>query len=59
MTNHVRIKADGSHAVIEEDSAGKPVIDASGANLIEDNGDTAWFSWDDIEIVPEPTPPTE
>lgn len=59
MTTHVRIKADGSHGVIEEDADGKPVIDATGANVIEDDGDTAWFMWDDIVIVPEPTTPTE
>ena len=54
MTNHVRIIADGSHAVIEEDVYGKPVISATGAMCIEDDGDTAWFSWDDIEIVAPP-----
>jgi hypothetical protein len=47
---HVRIKADGSHAVVEQHGL-VPDIDANGANLIEDDGDTAWFVWEDFEII--------
>ena len=53
-TIHARIKADGSHAVIELDYLGKPVMDGDGANLIDDEGGTAWFVWEDFELVPTP-----
>lgn len=47
---HALIKADGSHAVVEI-VKDVPQIDERGANLIEDNGDTAWFEWSDFEIT--------
>lgn len=53
MTIHARIRADNSHAVVEE-AAGVPQIDETGANLIEDDGDVAWFVWADFELVAPP-----
>lgn len=52
-TLHARIKGDGSHAIVEN-SAGVPQINREGANLIEDDGSTAWFSWEDFELVTVP-----
>ena len=52
-TIHARIKADGSHAVVEL-SNGVPQIDAEGAMLIEDDGGTAWFGWPDFELTAAP-----
>lgn len=53
MTIHARIKADGSHAIVEEIN-GKPEMDGSGANLIEDDGATSWFTWPDFELTADP-----
>jgi hypothetical protein len=48
---HARIKADGSHAIVEVGSDGIPLIDADGANLIEDDGSVAWFVWADFTVT--------
>ena len=42
-TIHARIMADGSHAIVEIDSYGAPMLDG--------DGDTAWFGWDAFELT--------
>jgi len=53
MAIHAKIKAGNTHAVVEQIN-GIPQMDETGANLIEGDGDTAWFSWDDFTLISNP-----